>query len=226
MGSKALMLQVWADFSKGSLTFRSDPAYTTGCRFYVQNGNLVCKVYCCWDMNFQASVILCSHRICIDPNDDIKAGLLAQAESTEGLFRRGLWQHLGLTYSQQQEGKKNIHSRVVVWVCGIWWENMSEICNVLTWMCQLMQKTNFGILIFLSRKCEVSLDYTLPRKSSLSSDSNKTFCLLGHCAVSSEELVKEAACWSMGTVLLFNGKTPKIYSPASSGASSRFSYSV
>ncbi|KAM4729225.1 lysosomal-trafficking regulator isoform 1-T1 [Anableps anableps] len=134
MGSKALMVQVWADFSKGSLTFR----------------------------------------ICIDPNDDIKAGLLAQAESGEGLFRRGQWQHLGLTYSQQPEGKKNIHGRVVVWVCGIW-------------------------------KCEVSLDYTLPRKSSLSSDSNKTFCMLGHCTVSSEELVKEAGRWSMGTVLLFNG---------------------
>ncbi|XP_007551564.1 lysosomal-trafficking regulator isoform X1 [Poecilia formosa] len=134
MGSKALMLQVWADFSKGSLTFR----------------------------------------ICIDPNDDIKAGLLAQAESGEGLFRRGQWQHLGLTYSQQPEGKKNVHGHVVVWVCGIW-------------------------------KCEVSLDYTLPRKSSLSSDSNKTFCMLGHCTVSSEELGKDAGRWSMGTVLLFNG---------------------
>uniref|UniRef100_A0A3Q2NZ63 Lysosomal trafficking regulator n=1 Tax=Fundulus heteroclitus TaxID=8078 RepID=A0A3Q2NZ63_FUNHE len=134
MGSKALMLQVWADFSKGSLTFR----------------------------------------ICIDPNDEIKAGLLAQAESGEGLFRRGRWQHLGLTYSQQPEGKKNVHGRVVVWVCGI-------------------------------RKSEVSLDYALPRKSSLSSDSNKTFCMLGHCAVSSEELVKQAERWSMGTVLLFNG---------------------
>ncbi|XP_047459394.1 lysosomal-trafficking regulator isoform X2 [Mugil cephalus] len=134
MGSKALMLQVWADFSTGSLTFR----------------------------------------ICIDPNDEIKAGLLAQAESGEGLFRGGQWQHLGITYNQQPEGKKNIHGRVVVWVCGI-------------------------------RKCEVSLDYTLPRKSSLSSDSNKTFCMLGHCMPSSEELLKQGARWNMGTVLLFNG---------------------
>uniref|UniRef100_A0AAQ5YJ82 Lysosomal trafficking regulator n=1 Tax=Amphiprion ocellaris TaxID=80972 RepID=A0AAQ5YJ82_AMPOC len=134
MGSKALMLQVWADFSTGSLTFR----------------------------------------ICIDPNDEIKAGLLAQAESGEGLLRGGQWQHLGLTYSQQPEGKKNIHGRVVVWVCGIW-------------------------------KCEVSLDYTLPRKSSLSSDSNKTFCMLGHCTPFSEDLLKQGGRWSMGTVLLFNG---------------------
>ncbi|XP_026212302.1 lysosomal-trafficking regulator isoform X5 [Anabas testudineus] len=134
MGSKALMLQVWADFSTGSLTFR----------------------------------------ICIDPNDEIKAGLLAQAESGHGLLRPGQWQHLGLTYTQQPEGKKNIHGHVIVWVCGI-------------------------------RKCEVSLDYTLPRKSSLSSDSNKTFCMLGHCTPSSDELLKHGGRWGMGTVLLFNG---------------------
>ncbi|KAI4812815.1 hypothetical protein KUCAC02_024182, partial [Chaenocephalus aceratus] len=134
MGSKALMLQVWADFTSGSLTFR----------------------------------------ICIDPNDEIKAGLLAQAESVQELFRAGQWQHLGLTYTQQPEGKKNIHGRVVVWVCGI-------------------------------RKCEVYLDYTIPRKSSLSSDSNKTFCMVGHCAPSNEDLIKQGGRWSMGTVLLFNG---------------------
>ncbi|XP_053730574.1 lysosomal-trafficking regulator isoform X1 [Synchiropus splendidus] len=134
MGSKALMLQVWADFSTGMLTFR----------------------------------------VCIDPNDEMKAGLLAQAESGEGLLKPGHWQHLSLTYTQQPEGKKNIHGRVVVWICGI-------------------------------RKCEVFLDYTLPRKSSLSSDSNKTFCMLGHCIPSSEEFMKQSARWSMGTVLLFNG---------------------
>uniref|UniRef100_A0AAX7W237 Lysosomal trafficking regulator n=1 Tax=Astatotilapia calliptera TaxID=8154 RepID=A0AAX7W237_ASTCA len=129
MGSKALMLQVWADFSTGSLTFR----------------------------------------ICIDPNDEIKAGLLAQADSAEGLFSGGQWQHLALTYSQQPEGKKNVHGLQTAIFC---------------------------------RKCEVSLDYTLPRKSSLSSDSNKTFCMLGHCVPSSEEM---GTRWNMGTVLLFNG---------------------
>ncbi|CAG09550.1 unnamed protein product, partial [Tetraodon nigroviridis] len=135
MGSKALMLQMWADFSTGSLTFR-------------------------W--------------ICIDPNDEMKAGLLAQAESGEKLLNAGQWQHVGLTYTQQLEGKKNTHGRVVVWVCGI-------------------------------RKCEVSLVYSLPRKSSLSSDSNKTFCMLGHCTQASGELGKQGRLWSLGTVLLFNG---------------------
>lgn len=49
----------------------------------------------------------------------MKAGLLAQAESGEKLLNAGQWQHVGLTYTQQLEGKKNTHGRVVVWVCGI-----------------------------------------------------------------------------------------------------------
>lgn len=57
--------------------------------------------------------------MCIDPNDETKAGLLVQTESAEGLLRRGPWQHLGLTYSQQPEGKKSLHGSVSVWVCGI-----------------------------------------------------------------------------------------------------------
>ncbi|XP_041921908.1 lysosomal-trafficking regulator isoform X3 [Alosa sapidissima] len=134
MGSKALMLQVWASLSTGVFTFR----------------------------------------ICIDPNDEMKAGLLAQAETGEGLLTPGQWQHLSFTYTQQPEGKKNIHGRVVMWVCGV-------------------------------RKCELSLDYMLPRKSSLSSDSNKTYCMLGHCLHASEDVPKPGARWDMGTMLLFNG---------------------
>lgn len=56
------------------------------------------------------------------------------------------------------------------------------------------------------RKCEVSLDYTLPRKSSLSSDSNKTFCLLGHYLNTSEQVPQTMTSHlDMGSVLLFNG---------------------
>ena len=51
----------------------------------------------------------------------------------------------------------------------------------------------------------MSLDYTLPRKSSLSSDSNKTFCMLGHSLLSSEEQLRQGVRWNLGTVLLFNG---------------------
>ncbi|XP_077073466.1 lysosomal-trafficking regulator isoform X2 [Siphateles boraxobius] len=113
-------------------------------------------------------------RTCIDPNDEMKAGLLAQAESGDGLLTAGRWQHLALTYTQQPEGRKSAHGQLTLWVCGI-------------------------------RKCDVSLDFTLPRKSSLSSDSNKTYCMLGHCQQPSEEQSSPSARWDMGTLMLFNG---------------------
>ncbi|TTI76904.1 Lysosomal-trafficking regulator [Bagarius yarrelli] len=135
IGSKALMLQVWADLSTGS----------------------------------------CIFRICIDPDDEMKAGLLAQAESLHGVLTAGWWQHIALTYTQQPEGKKNIHGSLALWVCGI-------------------------------KKCEVSLDYMLPRKSSLSSDNNKTFCMLGHYLNTSEDSPPTLTYrLDMGNVLLFNG---------------------
>uniref|UniRef100_A0A671RQS0 Lysosomal-trafficking regulator-like n=1 Tax=Sinocyclocheilus anshuiensis TaxID=1608454 RepID=A0A671RQS0_9TELE len=119
-------------------------------------------------------------RICIDPNDEMKAGLLAQAESGDGVLTTGMWQHLALTYTQQPEGRKNVHGQLTLWVSGI-------------------------------RKCDVSLDFTLPRKSSLSSDSNKTYCMLGHYQHSSEEQASPSARWDMGTLLLFNGMKPAFY---------------
>ncbi|MBN3312843.1 LYST regulator, partial [Atractosteus spatula] len=134
LGSKALMLQVWADLNTGTFIFR----------------------------------------ICIDPNDEMKAGLLAQAESEEGLLTPGRWQHLAFNYTQQPEGKKNVHGKLVMWVSG-------------------------------QRKCEISLDYTLPRKSSLSSDSNKTFCMVGHYVHSAEDQSRLAGSWDIGSLLLFNG---------------------
>lgn len=59
------------------------------------------------------------NRICVDPNDEMKAGLLAQAESGEGVLIPGQWQHIALTYTQQPEGKKSINSTLVLWVSGI-----------------------------------------------------------------------------------------------------------
>ncbi|KAF5898806.1 lysosomal-trafficking regulator isoform X1, partial [Clarias magur] len=54
-------------------------------------------------------------------------------------------------------------------------------------------------------KCEVSLDYNLPRKSNLSPDSNKTFCMLGHSLNNSEELSQPLnSHFDMGSMLLFN----------------------
>uniref|UniRef100_A0A663MXJ1 Lysosomal trafficking regulator n=1 Tax=Athene cunicularia TaxID=194338 RepID=A0A663MXJ1_ATHCN len=134
LGSKALMIQVWADLNTGAFIFR----------------------------------------MCMDPNDEMKAGLLAQAESPENVFLVGRWQHLAITYWQQPEGKKNIHGKLLLWVSG-------------------------------QRKCEINLDYALPRKSSLSSDSNKTFCMIGHCISSQEELLRLSGRWDLGNLLLFNG---------------------
>ncbi|NXA26782.1 LYST regulator, partial [Ibidorhyncha struthersii] len=134
LGSKALMIQVWANLNTGAFIFR----------------------------------------MCMDPNDEMKAGLLAQAESPENVFVVGRWQHFAITYLQQPEGKKNIHGKLLLWVSG-------------------------------QRKCEINLDYALPRKSSLSSDSNKTFCMIGHCTSSQEELLRLSGRWDLGNLLLFNG---------------------
>ncbi|XP_042325199.1 lysosomal-trafficking regulator isoform X2 [Sceloporus undulatus] len=134
LGSKALMIQVWANVNTGAFTFR----------------------------------------MCMDPNDEMKAGLLAQVETPENTFLTGKWQHLALTYLQQPESKKNIHGTLSLWISG-------------------------------QRKPEISLDYTLPRKTSLSSDSNKTFCMTGHYAASQDEFLQLAGRWDLGNFLLFNG---------------------
>ncbi|XP_036133268.1 lysosomal-trafficking regulator isoform X2 [Molossus molossus] len=134
LGSKALMIQVWADPHTGTFIFR----------------------------------------MCVDSNDDAKAVLLAQAESLENVFLPSKWQHLVLTYLQQPQGKKNIHGEISIWVSG-------------------------------QRKPDVTLDFMLPRKTSLSSDSNKTFCMIGHCLSSQEEFLQLAGKWDLGNLLLFNG---------------------
>ncbi|PNI55240.1 LYST isoform 4 [Pan troglodytes] len=134
LGSKALMIQVWADPHNATLIFR----------------------------------------VCMDSNDDMKAVLLAQVESQENIFLPSKWQHLVLTYLQQPQGKRRIHGKISIWVSG-------------------------------QRKPDVTLDFMLPRKTSLSSDSNKTFCMIGHCLSSQEEFLQLAGKWDLGNLLLFNG---------------------
>ncbi|MEJ1284502.1 lysosomal trafficking regulator [Cricetulus griseus] len=134
LGSKALMIQVWADPHSGSFIFR----------------------------------------VCMDSNDDVKAVSLAQVESQENIFFPSKWQHLVLTYLQHPQGKKNVHGEISIWVSG-------------------------------QRKTDVILDFVLPRKTSLSSDSNKTFCMIGHCLTSQDEFLQLAGKWDLGNLLLFNG---------------------
>uniref|UniRef100_A0A250YM99 Lysosomal-trafficking regulator n=1 Tax=Castor canadensis TaxID=51338 RepID=A0A250YM99_CASCN len=134
LGSKALMIQVWADPHSGTFIFR----------------------------------------VCVDSNDNMKAILLAQVESQENIFLPSKWQHLVLTYLQRPQGKKTVHGKISIWVSG-------------------------------QRKPDVTLDFMLPRKTSLSSDSNKTFCMIGHCLSSQEEFLQVAGKWDLGNLLLFNG---------------------
>ncbi|XP_029450120.1 LOW QUALITY PROTEIN: lysosomal-trafficking regulator-like [Rhinatrema bivittatum] len=134
LGSKALVLQIWADLNTRTFIFR----------------------------------------LCIDPNDEMKAGVLAQAKSHENTFLLGKWQHLALTYLQQPEAKNNIHGNLSLWISG-------------------------------QRKPDVSLDYILPVKTSLSSESNKAFCMIGHGTSTQEDLLRLAGKWHLGNLLLFNG---------------------
>ncbi|XP_048341727.1 LOW QUALITY PROTEIN: lysosomal-trafficking regulator [Sphaerodactylus townsendi] len=134
LGSKALMIQVWANVNTGAFKFR----------------------------------------MCVDPNDEMKAGLLAQDETSGNTFLLGKWQHLALTYLEQPESKKNIHGTLSLWISG-------------------------------QRKPDISLDYTLPRKTSLSSESNKTFCMTGHYTSSQDEFLRLSGRWDLGNLLLFNG---------------------
>ncbi|XP_048843336.1 lysosomal-trafficking regulator-like isoform X2 [Brienomyrus brachyistius] len=132
MGSKALMLQVWANPTTGAFSFR----------------------------------------VCVDPGDEV--GLLAKAESQGGLLTPGQWEHIALTYTQKPEGKRNAHGRLALWICGV-------------------------------RRYDVSLDYPLPRKPSLSTDGNKTYCMLGHRHPTVEDQCGTGRTWDFGSLLLFNG---------------------
>ncbi|XP_051880021.1 lysosomal-trafficking regulator isoform X2 [Pristis pectinata] len=78
LGSKTMMLQVWANLNTGGFVFR----------------------------------------ICNDANDDLKAGVLALAESPQNIITPGKWQHLALTYAQQLENKKNINAMLSLWMSG------------------------------------------------------------------------------------------------------------
>ncbi|XP_066238803.1 lysosomal-trafficking regulator isoform X1 [Saccopteryx leptura] len=80
---------------------------------------------------------------------------------------------------------------------------------VLTYLQQPQGKKNIHgeISMWVSgqRKPDVTLDFMLPRKTSLSSDSNKTFCMIGHCLSSPEECLQLPGKWDLGNLLLFNG---------------------
>ncbi|KAM5163021.1 lysosomal-trafficking regulator [Mantella aurantiaca] len=68
-------------------------------------------------------------------------------------------------------------------------------------------KVNSKILMWVSgqRKTEVIVEYNTPRKGSLSSDSNRTFCMVGHQTSSQDDIIAIVGQMSLGNLLLFNG---------------------
>lgn len=69
----------------------------------------------------------------------------------------------------------------------------------------MKRNSYFTLLCFCFRKPEINLDYTLPRKTSLAPDSNKTFCMTGHYTSSQDEFLQLTGRWFLGNLLLFNG---------------------
>ncbi|XP_072912760.1 lysosomal-trafficking regulator isoform X1 [Hemitrygon akajei] len=140
-----------------------------GCLHVISLGSKTTMLQVWADFNTNGFIF----RICNDTNDELKTGVLAQAESPPNIITPGKWQHLALTYAQQTENKKNINALLSLWVSG-------------------------------QRKDELALGYTIPRKSSLSPDGNKTFALIGHSAAP-QDSIGLAGRWSIGSFLLFNG---------------------
>ncbi|KAM9317348.1 lysosomal-trafficking regulator [Gastrophryne carolinensis] len=84
------------------------------------------------------------------------------------------------------------------------WEHLSFTYKELP---ESKNKVCSKILMWVSgqRKAEITLEYNPPRKGSLSSDSNRTFCLIGHHLTSQDEILAILGNLHLGNVLLFNG---------------------
>ncbi|XP_018413216.1 PREDICTED: lysosomal-trafficking regulator [Nanorana parkeri] len=84
------------------------------------------------------------------------------------------------------------------------WEHLAFTYKELS---ESKNKVHSKILMWVSgqRKSEVTLEYNPPRKGSLSSDSNRTFCMVGHQASSPEDTICIVGQMSLGNLLLFNG---------------------
>ncbi|XP_073416193.1 lysosomal-trafficking regulator isoform X2 [Dendrobates tinctorius] len=84
------------------------------------------------------------------------------------------------------------------------WQHLAFTCKDIF---ESKNKVCSKIMLWVSgqRKAEVTLEYNSPRKGSFSSDSNRTFCMLGHLVSSQEENIPSAGHLCFGNLLLFNG---------------------
>ncbi|XP_069741266.1 lysosomal-trafficking regulator isoform X2 [Narcine bancroftii] len=98
----------------GGVPNSGDKLMEDSCLHVISLGSRIMTLQVWADMNTTGFVF----RICNDVNDDLKAGVLAQAESPQNLITPGKWQHLALTYVQQSENKKYVNGKLSLWVSG------------------------------------------------------------------------------------------------------------
>ncbi|CAJ0919168.1 unnamed protein product, partial [Ranitomeya imitator] len=84
------------------------------------------------------------------------------------------------------------------------WQHLAFTCKDIF---ESKNKVCSKIMLWVSgqRKAEVTLEYNSPRKGSFSSDSNRTFCMIGHLVSSQDENIASAGHLCLGNLLLFNG---------------------
>ncbi|KAM3931239.1 lysosomal-trafficking regulator [Leptodactylus fuscus] len=84
------------------------------------------------------------------------------------------------------------------------WQHLAFTCKEVF---ESKNKVCSKIMIWVSgqRTTDVTLEYNPPRKGSLSSDSSRTFCMIGHHISSQEDNIPSVGLLCLGNVLLFNG---------------------
>ncbi|XP_069810685.1 lysosomal-trafficking regulator [Dendropsophus ebraccatus] len=84
------------------------------------------------------------------------------------------------------------------------WQHVAFTCKEVF---ESKNKVCSKLMLWVSgqRTTEVTLEYNPPRKGSLSSDSNRSFCLIGHHVTSPEEPYPIGGHLCLGNLLLFNG---------------------
>ncbi|XP_066461496.1 lysosomal-trafficking regulator [Eleutherodactylus coqui] len=81
----------------------------------------------------------------------------------------------------------------LVFTCKEVFESKNKVCS--------------KIMLWVSgqRTTEITLEYNPPRKGSLSSDCNRTFCMIGHHVSTQEDSIPSGGQLCLGNLLLFNG---------------------
>ncbi|XP_056422915.1 lysosomal-trafficking regulator isoform X3 [Hyla sarda] len=84
------------------------------------------------------------------------------------------------------------------------WQHLAFTCKEVF---ESKNKVCSKIMLWVSgqRTTEVTLEYNPPRKGNLSSDSNRTFCMIGHNMSSQEDNIPCGGQLCLGNLLLFNG---------------------